>query len=160
MMTTTRYYAHFFLVVKSRMEMRALYHLGSVQQDVRRRVLSTPIERHDLANGDDRDLVVCESQIARLNIEVTQSHILLAPGVYDSGIVYALGLTVKLPPILLPRNPILLGRLARPSDIMPRIGLVAFMRDDRYERKSHQARRTIEFKVSQPVFTDRQTRKL
>jgi hypothetical protein len=79
MMTTTSYYAHFFLVVKSRMEMRALYHLGSVQQDVRRRVLSTPIEGHDLANGYDRDLVVCHSQIARLNIEVAQSHTLSAP---------------------------------------------------------------------------------
>jgi hypothetical protein len=63
MMTTTSYYAHFFLVVKSRMEMRVLYHLGSVQQDVRRRVLSTPIEGHDFAHGDDRDLVVCESQV-------------------------------------------------------------------------------------------------
>jgi hypothetical protein len=71
MMTTTSYYAHFFLVVKSRMEMRVLYHLGSVQQDVRRRILPTSIEGHDLAHGDDRDLVVCHSQIARLNIETT-----------------------------------------------------------------------------------------
>lgn len=139
--TATSYSSHLFLVIKSRMEMRVLYHLGSVQQDVRRRILPTSIEGHDLAHGYDRDLVVCESQIARLHnrgrtVTCFVSIMVLA----NWSIVDAPGLTIKLPPILLPRNPILLGRLTRPSDIMPRIGRVAFMSDDRYERKCHQAR--------------------
>lgn len=97
-----------------------LDHLGSVQQDVRSGILSTTVQRHDLAHGNDRHLVICIAY-----------RVLSARCISESAA--RPGLTVKLPPVLFTWNPVLLGRLSGPPDVMTRIGRVSLVRDDGWQ---------------------------